>query len=298
MRIISIGEVLWDVYENEEHIGGAPFNFSVHSMRLGNEVYFISAVGEDGRGERALRCITDYGLSTKFISRVKDYPTGHVGVNKDKGGRPSYIIYRPAAYDFPSLTSEQINDIFSFQPDWLYFGTVQQMSSVARELTKELIYLVPGAKRFYDMNLRVGHYTKELVKELLKVSSILKLNDEEARICCGLFDKKQLELKDFCKWVVGNFDFEGVCITKGLEGCAVYLDSNYQESPGYQIEVVDTIGAGDAFAAGFLHGLNKNWKLDKVCDSANRLGALIASKEGATPEWSIDEVISLKLRKR
>lgn len=67
MRIISIGEILWDIYENEEHIGGAPFNFSVHAKRLGHEVYFISAVGEDKRGKEALQYIHDYGLSTKFV---------------------------------------------------------------------------------------------------------------------------------------------------------------------------------------------------------------------------------------
>jgi fructokinase len=294
VRIISIGEILFDVYDYDEHIGGAPFNYSVHINRLGHEVYFISAVGEDMRGDRALQYISDHGLSTKFINIAKGYPTGHVGVVTDKGGQPSYIIDRPVAYDFPSLTSEQINDIISFKPDLLYFGTVQQMSVAAKELICTLIELLPKTKCFYDMNLRDGHYTLELVKELLKVSSILKLNNEEAQICCELFDKKSMELKNFCKWIVDEFELEGVCITMGPDGCAVYFNGEYFESPGYQVEIVDPVGAGDAFAAGFLHGLSKNWKMNKACDFANRLGALNIKKKGAIPDWMIEEVFSLK----
>ncbi len=292
MKIVSVGEILWDVYENEEHIGGAPFNFSVHATRLAHEVYFISAIGEDARGDLALQCISDYGLSTKFISRIKDYPTGHVDVSKDKDCHPSYVIHRPAAYDTPSLNPEQINDITSYKPEWLYFGTVQQMSIVARDLTCKLIELLPKTRRFYDMNIRVGHYTIELVKELLKASSILKLNNEETQICCQLFSKNTMRVKDFCKWVVDEFDLEGVCVTMGSEGCTTYFDGEYLRSQGCSVEVVDPVGAGDAFAAGFLHGLSEEWELRETCNYANHLGALIAGKIGAIPEWSVDGIMT------
>ena len=207
-------------------------------------------------------------------------------------GLPSYDIHRPAAYDFPLLTSEQINDIISFKADWLYFGTNHQMSVVARELTCNLVELLPKTRRFYDMNLRNGHYTKDLVKKLLMSSSILKLNDGEVRICCELFEKKPMELKDFCRWSVNAFELEGVCITKGPDGCVVYLDGEYFESSGYKVKVVDPVGAGDAFAAGFLHGLSKNLKLNKTCDFANRLGAFTIKNKGAIQDWKIDEVLS------
>jgi len=283
MHIISIGEILWDVYENEEHIGGAPFNFSVHANHLGHEVYFISAVGKDRQGDHVFECISDYGLSTKYISRVKNYPTGYVDVTIGMDGLPSYDIHRPAAYDFPSLTSEQINDFNSFKPDWLYFGTVQQMSVVARELTSNLVELLPKTRCFYDMNLRDGNYTKDLVKKLLMASSILKLNDEEVRICCELFEKYPMELKDFCSWSVNAFELEGVCITMGSDGCAVYLDGEYIESPGYQVEVVDPVGAGDAFAASFIHGLIQKWQLDEICTFSNKYSASVVGYQGAIP---------------
>ena len=82
MHIVSVGELLWDIYEKKEYLGGAPLNFSVHARILGHKVYFISAIGDDNRGDRALQCASDYGLSTKYISRVDNYPTGNVEVIK------------------------------------------------------------------------------------------------------------------------------------------------------------------------------------------------------------------------
>lgn len=113
-----------------------------------------------------------------------------------------------------------------------------------------------------------------------------------------MFDRKHVGLKESCSWLIDEFDVEGVCITLGQKGCAVYINGNYLESPGYAVKVVDPVGAGDAFAAGFIHGLGLGWESIEICDFANRLGTLIASKRGATPEWSMDEVVSLKLRNR
>lgn len=136
------------------------------------------------------------------------------------------------------------------------------MSDCARELTLELVKLLPKTKRFYDLNLRKCNYTKDLVKRLLMSSTLIKLNNEEVRICHELFKKKPMELRDFCKWSVNEFELEGLlCITMGADGCIVFLDGEYIESPGYKLRIVNTVGAGDAFAAGFLHSLSKNLNL-------------------------------------
>lgn len=163
------------------------------------------------------------------------------------------------------------------------------MSVVARELTFKLIELLPKTKRLFDMNLRNNHYTTELVRKLIEDSSILKLNNEEIQICCELFNKKPMTMRDFCKWVVDEFELDGVCVTMGEEGCAIFLDGEYLETLGYPVEAVDYVGAGDAFAAGLLHGLYRNWKLDKICNFANRLGALNISSKGAIPKRSVEE---------
>jgi fructokinase len=67
--VISIGEVLWDVFGEEAHLGGAPFNFAAQLQRLGHEVSFVSAIGEDERGDRILARMSAMGLSTEYVSR-------------------------------------------------------------------------------------------------------------------------------------------------------------------------------------------------------------------------------------
>src|ERR1035441_4042020 len=99
LRIVSIGEVLWDVFEDSEKLGGAPFNFAVHASRLGHEVTFVSAVGDDVRGDRALRRATELGLRADFIQIARGAATGTVLVLVDSAGQPDFTIRRPAAYD-------------------------------------------------------------------------------------------------------------------------------------------------------------------------------------------------------
>ncbi|HET7100124.1 MAG TPA: PfkB family carbohydrate kinase, partial [Terriglobia bacterium] len=139
MKIVSIGEVLWDVIGDQEHLGGAPFNFAAHSRRLGHDVQFVSAVGCDERGDRVLERMAQMDLSTRFVARAQGFPTGIASVTLDAAGQPSFCIERPAAYDFPELTPADLEEIFSPPPDWIYFGTLPQMSSKAHAVTGELL---------------------------------------------------------------------------------------------------------------------------------------------------------------
>jgi len=104
MKIVSIGEVLWDILPSTEHLGGAPFNFALHAHNLGHKVCFVSAVGNDQRGNRILEQMADSSLTTRFIHQTSDRPTGTVTVSMDSSGLPQYTIHRPAAYDFPALS--------------------------------------------------------------------------------------------------------------------------------------------------------------------------------------------------
>lgn len=158
VRVISIGEVLWDVFGQEEHLGGAPFNFAAHLKRLGHEVAFISGVGEDQRGDRILSRMSEMALSTEYVVREPRYPTGTVTVELSETGQPSFTINRPAAYDFPRLSASQMKNLFSARVDWIYFGTLMQMSREARQLTQRLLSSNRNVERFYDVNLRPDSY--------------------------------------------------------------------------------------------------------------------------------------------
>ena len=295
MTIVCIGAVLWDVFGKEEHIGGAPFNLAAHAAKLGHKVIFVSAVGEDERGCRALERMKALGLDTRFVHQVVNAPTGYVSVFVSDKGQPDYTIHRPAAYDFPSLTADDRREIARLHPDWICFGTLEQLSPQVRVLTKELIAAHPQARRLYDINLRRDSWNAELVRELLAETSLLKINEDEVRAVQQMFGEPVPGREAFCRSYSKRFGWDGVCVTRGESGCSVLWGGEYLEAPGYRVKVADTVGAGDAFAAAFLHGLASNWLIPKTADFANRLGALVASKKGAIPSWTMPELSALQL---
>lgn len=293
MNILSIGEVLWDVFGDTEHLGGAAFNFAAHAKILGHSVSFISAVGEDQRGQRVLERMDAMGLTSRFVRQVKDHPTGIVTVNLDSSGQPHFVIHRPAAYEFPELPEGDLRELSSCPPDWIYFGTLFQMSPKAKALTLKVIESNPQAQRFYDVNLRENCYEPALVNELMSHATAVKLNDQEAAMIQSMFGWSHRSLEDFCKSTARKFGWEAVCVTRGEEGCVLLVADNYVEAKGYEVRVADTVGAGDAFAAAFVHGIGCGWPPQKVADFANRVGALVASRPGGTPSWTIEEAEAL-----
>jgi fructokinase len=291
MNLISIGEVLWDVVEDTEHLGGAPLNFAAHAARLGHSSYLVSAVGSDDRGKRALTQIQAFGLTTEYIRSVTDQPTGFVSVTLQHGGQPCFTIHRPAAYDFALLAPSQVEQLARTRAAWIYFGTLAHTSSIVRSTTSLVLEAVPSAKRFYDVNLRTGCYSAKVVFDLLSSATVTKLNDLEIGILENLLgDIHHKSIEDFCRRYAARFGWEATCVTRGNKGCALLLGPDYIESPAYSIEVEDTIGAGDAFSAGLVHGLSAGWDAERAAEFANRLGALVAGRSGAIPEWNLQEL--------
>jgi fructokinase len=290
VNVISIGEVLWDVVGPTGHLGGAPFNFSTHLGRLGHNVSFISGVGVDPRGQRVLEQMAELGLSSQYLRRVKEYPTGIATVTLDKSGQPEFVIHHPAAYDFPQLTDRELEDLAKHRIDWLYYGTLQQMSSTAKALTKRLLDSKCAARSFYDLNLRKDSYEPSLVQELMSRASVVKLNDAEVEEVTKMFGGGSSSLEEFCRSYSTKFAWESVCVTQGAKGCALLMNNEYVAVPGYAVEVVDTVGAGDAFAAAFVHGYGNGWPARRIGEFANRVGALVASRRGAIPAWTLEDL--------
>jgi len=296
VNVISIGEVLWDIVGQEEHLGGATFNFSAHLSRLGHAVSFISAVGADQRGQRVIDRMSHLGLSTDYLHIEKDHPTGTAAVALASDGQPKFVLHRPAAYDFPRLTPAQCERLFSRRVDWIYFGTLHQIYPQARQLTKDILDRTSGARRFYDVNLRSDGYTPALIQQLMSQATIVKLNNEEVEAVALMFGSRHSSLEEFCRTYAALYKWAGVCVTRGSLGCTVLMGGQYIEAPGYPVQVVDAVGAGDAFAAAFLHGLGSGWPTPQIADFANRVGALVASRRGAIPDWTLAEAKALETR--
>ena len=167
MNVISIGEVLWDIVGQEEHLGGATFNFSAHLSRLGHTVSFISAVGKDKRGQKVIDRMSQLDLTPEYLSVDKDHQTGTAAVALATDGQPKFVLHRPAAYDFPQLTTAQCDRLFARPVDWIYFGTLHQIYPQARHLTADLLNRASPARSFYDVNLRLDGYTRSDAEALV-----------------------------------------------------------------------------------------------------------------------------------
>lgn len=295
MNIISIGEVLWDVKGDGEYLGGAPLNFAFHLSRLGHQVSMVSAVGEDERGLRIVERLKSIGISTDYIASTPDFPTGWVDVEFDQAQQPEYVIHRPVAYDFPELSPLQLATLFAERVDCIYYGTLLQMSEVARALTFGLMEQAPDARRFYDVNLRPKSYTPELVRTLLEHATVVKLSLQEAEELAAVLGMK-FSLETLCREMADRFQWEAMCVTRGEAGCAALIGDDFAEHPGFEVRALDPVGAGDAFAAAFLHGLNAGWPAMQVAEFANRVGAAVVSLPGAVPDWKIGDLSSLQVR--
>ncbi len=286
--ILVLGEVLWDMFEHFSALGGAPLNFAAHARRLGHNPLLISAVGADSLGNTAREEIAGLGLDTSFLQTTSRFPTGRARVELGPGDRTRFVIERPAAYDGICLRDEQIAQITQRAPAFFYYGTLFSSTPQGRAVVKRLLDALPAATRFYDLNLRPGNYSVQLVIELLELADVVKLNEEE--LCkVHKFTGLPSEIEAFCREASKRYGWKAVCVTLGARGCAMLCGEEYIGAAGHTINVADPVGAGDAFAAAFLHGLISDWPMAKIAAFANRVGALVASRHGAILDWTLKE---------
>lgn len=291
-RILVVGEILWDVFPDSVRLGGAALNFAAHTKRLHHHPVLISAVGNDELGEEAIRAVTSLGLDPHFLQTTDRFKTGTANVRLGPRDQISFVIERPAAYDAVELADEKIQQIVGWRPAWFYYGTLFPSCAAGKDVLSRLFESLPEARRFYDLNLRPGSNSLELVSELLLTANVVKLNEEELKFVHE-FMALPADAEGFCRAGIDRYGWNAVCVTLGARGCAMWAAGEYVEAGGYCVDVADTVGAGDAFAAAFMHGIVSDWPARDIAEFANRLGALVASAPGAIPEWTLEEVMDI-----
>jgi len=289
---IVLGEVLWDLFEDSRRLGGAPLNFGVHARRLGHPVTLISALGADEPGEQAAEMIAALDLDTRFLQKTSRFPTGTAQVQIEHSGVTQFTIPRPAAYDAVDLSAHDLELLEQRAPGWFYYGTLFASTDPGKSVLHQILGALQGAKKFYDLNLRPGSDSPKLVCELLQNADVVKLNEEELQRVHE-FSGLPLNVEAFCRQGSARFGWQAVGVTLGDRGCAVLAGGHYVEAAVHPVNIVDTVGAGDAFAAAFMHGLSRNWPAAEIASFANRVGALVASRHGAIPDWTLEEAVKL-----
>lgn len=268
-RVISFGEVLFDVIGGVPYLGGAPLNLAAHLKKQGAETTLISAVGNDPLGRDALERIGKLGLDTGTIAVLDDFPTGTVTVMLDER--------KVAVYDFAMDTAYDHIPVPVFDPDvdLFCFGTLAQRSPESRGTLARLRNML-DCQFFYDVNLRQDFYSKEIVGESLNSADIVKLNEDEFPELAAMFG-----LPDDPEELRRRFDLRMILLTLGPDGCDLYCSDGIIHSPAVPVKVVSTVGAGDSFSAAFLYHCLTGSTLEEALTAGNQLAAKIAGQEGA-----------------
>ncbi|MDR0744218.1 MAG: carbohydrate kinase [Tannerella sp.] len=278
--IVGIGELLWDVFPDRKKAGGAPVNFVYHATRMGAEGCAISAVGKDVPGTEIIRELEKNRIRN-CIEKVA-YPTGNVLVELNEGS-PSYTITEDVAWDYLPLTQQAIDWVK--RADAICFGTLAQRSPVSRNTIKALLeHASATAILFFDVNLRQHYYSKELIEESLQKASVFKLNDDELTALRAMFGLEGSD-EEACRRMMGNYNLDYMILTAGSVSSTVYSRMETSMIPTPEVEVADTVGAGDAFSGAFAYSILTGKSLQEAHRKAVDIAAFVCTRQGAWPSY-------------
>lgn len=285
----SFGEILWDCLPSGRHAGGAPFNVTAHLVQLGATATLISAIGSDPLGDEILQVTREKGVNPEHIGRHATLPTGTVQVTIDAHGNASYDIVEPVAWDEIAVSTEALADVASAKS--FIFGSLCCRSA---ENFRRLLTLldVPGPMKFFDVNLRPPYIDLDRILQLARRADVIKLNHEEVGKLAASIRKGNMTSPDpadldsvaeAAAVLAEATATSRICVTRGEHGAVLWDHGRLVTAPAPPVEVKDTVGAGDSFMAGLTIGLTRGADPHLILENACRVGAFVASRDGATP---------------
>ena len=281
--IVGMGEALWDVLPEGKKIGGAPANFDYHVSQFGFDSRVVSAVGNDALGDEILEVFKEKQL--KHQLQVVNYPTGTVQVTLDSAGIPLYEIKEGVAWDNIPFTDDLKRLALSTRA--FCFGSLAQRNEVSRTSINRFLDAMPDGDeqlKIFDINLRQGFYTKEIIRESCQRCNVLKINDEELVAISRMFGYPGIDLQDKCWILLAKYNLKMLILTCGTNGSYVFTPGvvSFQETP--RVPVADTVGAGDSFTAAFCASLLKGKSVPEAHKLAVEVSAYVCTQSGAMPE--------------
>jgi len=277
-EVLCVGEVLWDALPEGLFLGGAPFNVACHLRATGATVSMVSRIGADRLGDEVVRRAKRYGVGTELMQVDAELATGFVRVNVGDGGNPTYEILAPSAWDAIEPSETLLSRAAKARA--IVFGSLAQRGEVSRRTIQRL--WDSSALMVFDVNLRPPFEDAQIVKRSLQRADVVKLSEDELTRLAGWFDLGA-STREAMTALADSFDCSVVCVTRGSKGAALLHDGAYSEHPGFDVEVRDTVGAGDAFLAVLLAGLLNGSGDEALLRHANLMGAYVVTQFGALP---------------
>lgn len=280
--VVGLGELIWDFLPGGKQLGGAPANFAYISRLLGNDTVVASRVGDDELGLEAKARLAGLGISTKYLQSDWQHPTGTVRVRLDGQGEATFAVNENSAWDYLEWTSAWQE--LALKADVVCFGTLGQRAASARETILRFLEATrPCALRVFDVNLRHSFFNARLLEQSLRLATVVKLNQAELSVLARLLRLQTQTEEETARHLLAQFDLELIAVTRGKHGSLLVTVEGASEHRGVQVQVKDTIGAGDAFIAALAHYYLRRAPLALVSEAANRMGAWVATQDGATP---------------
>ncbi len=279
-KILASGEILFDCFPDFRRPGGAPANFIIGVSQFGFDARLFSAVGNDSDGDELLNLFRDNGGDTALVQRSPN-PTGKVEVTIHNA-IPSYDIKENSAWD--DLHADVKTLEFAGSCDAAVFGSLAGRGEVSRRAITEVMRAVPAKSlRIFDINLRQNYYSFELLDQFLQLANVLKISEEElsdASSCLNLPEKPD----QFASGIMKKYHLQMLLLSLGKNGSRLYDRCGSYAAPAEPPpggKVVSTVGAGDAFLAGFTGALLSGADPVKAQKAGNLFAAFVCSQEGA-----------------
>lgn len=276
-KLFVFGEILYDIFDGVEKLGGAPFNVAYNLRMQGHSPVMISRVGPDRMGVSILSFMEKAGLSTDFIETDGSRGTGCVDVSL-VNGEPSYRIRKNQAYDYISPPEADTDGAF------IYYGTLAARSAVSK---RSLLHLLDNkrSEKFYDVNLRSGNWDMDTVRLLAGRADYLKMNGAELDTISGGLSLQNDDYRSACTALLEMFGLKGIFVTFGERGAAFVGRDRHLRSSKYPVKNMrDTVGAGDAFCSVVIDSILKNEDMEKALNRAAYFASAVCSIQGAITE--------------
>jgi fructokinase len=280
-RVVGIGEMLWDLLPSGPQLGGAPGNFAYHARQLGAAAHVITRIGDDAAGRKILEQFDRMGIADETVQVDRQLPTGSATVILETAGVPKFAIGADAAWDGLEVTNEALNVVR--KADAVCFGSLAQRNIAAAASIQRLVASTPpAALRVFDINLRESFYTRGTIERSLEAANVVKLNGQELAVLGTMFGLRG-DVKGQIERMNRLFDLDVIALTRGEMGSLLYQGSVWSDLPGHKVDIVDTIGAGDAFTAALVMGLLNELSLPDIHRIAADVAGFVCSRPGATP---------------
>jgi len=281
--VLLFGEVLIDNFPDHAVLGGAPFNVARHLRAFGLNPLLVSRTGNDAHHRRLLDAMQRYDMQTIGVQCDQRRPTGQVAVEMTDGGH-RFEILPDQAYDYIHPAVARMVALAE-RPELVYFGTLAQRQPVSRRALSAVL-ACSDAPRLLDINLRQPWFDAVVVRRSLELADWVKVNAEELAQLRQLLDLPAGDARFLASVLIERYRLDSLLVTRGAEGAwLLQRDGSEAQVPGRRgVEVVDSVGAGDGFAAVFILGRLCGWPAALTLQRANAFAAAICGLRGAVPE--------------